>query len=51
MVTLVGASLLAGLHALAYLLINRHWALADRWKQIPYGAYLAPPRSAWCLFP
>lgn len=40
LVTLVGASLLAGLHAVAYLLISRHWALADRWRQIPYGAYL-----------
>ena len=40
LVTLVGASLLAGLHAVAYLLITRYWALADRWRQIPYGAYL-----------
>ncbi|WP_258958256.1 A24 family peptidase [Achromobacter ruhlandii] len=38
--TLVAASLLAGLHALLYLFISRSRALPLRARQIPYGAYL-----------
>ena len=38
--TLVFASLLAGLHALLYLFVSRSWALPLRARQIPYGTYL-----------
>lgn len=38
--TLVAASLLAGLHALLYLFLSRSWALPLRARQIPYGTYL-----------
>lgn len=49
--TLVAASLLAGLHALSYLFLSRSRALPLRARQTPYGAYLALLRSAWRLFP
>lgn len=56
LMTLLMASLLAGLHALLYLSASRFLALSARLRQIPYAAYLGvsalsvasmPLNSAW----
>lgn len=49
--TLVAASLLAGLHALLYLFISRGWALSPRARQIPYGAYLGAAALSVAFIP
>ncbi|CAB3734634.1 MULTISPECIES: A24 family peptidase [Achromobacter] len=48
---LVGASLLAGLHALVYVLVSQYWALSDRTRKIPYGMYLGLAAFSVALTP
>ncbi|MFY1940057.1 A24 family peptidase [Achromobacter xylosoxidans] len=49
--TLVAASLLAGLHALSYLFLSRSRALPLRARQTPYGAYLGVAALSVALIP
>lgn len=51
MVTLVLASVLAGLHSLLYLAVSGVWALSHRARQIPYAAYLGLAAFSAALIP
>ncbi|WP_332611997.1 A24 family peptidase [Achromobacter sp. ESBL13] len=48
---MVLASLLAGLHALAYVVVARYWAVSHRLRQIPYAMYLGIGALSVVLMP
>nr|WP_314361694.1 A24 family peptidase [uncultured Achromobacter sp.] len=48
---MVLASLLAGVHALAYVVVSRYWAVSHRLRQIPYAMYLGVAALSVVLMP
>lgn len=48
---LVLASLLAGLHALVYVVASHYWAVSHRLRQIPYAVYLGIGALSVVLMP
>lgn len=48
---LVLASVLAGLHSLAVVVVSRYWALTQRWSQVPFAMYLGVAALSVVLMP
>lgn len=45
------ASLIAGLHALIFIVVSRYRVLAPQWRRVPYAAYMAVGALSVALIP